>query len=340
MQLTRRLATAGALVTLAVTAGACGGQVGDESRGGAAGQTIKIAGVAAVASDPFWISIQCGAAAEAKRLGAEFTWTAGATADAQQQAQNLQTVMLKRPDGVLLAPFSTSTFVSPVQSLMRKGVPVVLVAGTTLDKPVHYQSFQTSASAGFAPMADLIAKQNSQGGSIGILGGTAGTNLKSARVDPMVRELAKSAPNIKPLKVEYDGIDSTKAATIVSSWILAHPDLKAVWAVTGPSAQGAAAAVEQHDKTGKVRVYAYDATPDEVAALKRGVISGLIAQSPIKQGQQAVAALVRYIKDHPDGGAVSPAKPQTVDVDSKVLTPSNVDTPEGQKYVYRTKCEA
>ena len=28
------------------------------------------------------------------------------------------------------------------------------------------------------------------------------------------------------------------------------------------------------------------------------------------------------------------------DVDSKVLTPDNVDTPEGQKYVYKSKCPA
>ena len=143
---------------------------------------------------------------------------------------------------------------------------------------------------------------------------------------------------MEPLPIEYEAFDSTKAATIVSAWIIAHPDLKAIWAVSGPAAQGAVAAVQQRGLTGRVRIYAYDATPVEVAALKRGVISALIAQSPRAQGEQAVEALVGYLRRRSGRGPVPAGRPQSVDVESLLLTPANVDSPEGRRFVYRTKC--
>ena len=98
------------------------------------------------------------------------------------------------------------------------------------------------------------------------------------------------------------------------------------------------AAVQQRGLTGRVRIYAYDATPAEVAALKRGAISALIAQSPRAQGEQAVEALVR-LPAAPRGRVPVPARPaQSVDVESLVLTPRTSTRPRGGGFVYRTKC--
>ena len=85
-------------------------------------------------------------------------------------------------------------------------------------------------------------------------------------------------------------------------------------------------------------IYAYDATPVEVAALKRGAISALVAQSPRAQGEQAVESLVGYLRRRSGRGPVPAGRPQFVDVESLLLTRANVDSPEGRRFVYRTKC--
>ena len=322
------------VVAVALTAAACGGSGGAANGGG----PIRIVGVTGNASDPFWISLRCGAEAAARRAGVELSWSASTTADATVLAQNLKTETLKRPDGVVLAPFASSAFVSPVRRLMRDGVPVAVVGGATFDEPVHYQAFRTSPRISFASLAALAAEQVPGAGKLGILGGLPGIDLEAVRVDPFVAALARANPALEPLPVEYEAFDSTKAATIVSAWIIAHPDLKAIWAVSGPAAQGAVAAVQQRGLTGRVRIYAYDATPVEVAALKRGVISALVAQSPRAQGEQAVEALVGYLRRRSGRGPVPAGRPQSVDVESLLLTPANVDSPEGRRFVYRTKC--
>jgi len=322
------------VVGLILAIAACGGS-GSAAGGGG---PIRIVGVTGNASDPFWISLHCGAQAAARRAGVELSWSTSTTSDATVLAQNLRTQTLKRPDGVVVAPFASSAFVSPVRRLMRDGVPVAVVGGANLTDPVHYQAFRTSPRISFTSLAALTSAQVRGAGKLGILGGLPGVDLEAVRVDPFVAALVAANASLEPLPIEYEAFDSTKAATIVGSWLVAHPDLKAIWAVSGPAAQGAVAAVEQRGLTGKVRIYAYDATPYQVAALKRGAISALIAQSPRAQGEQAVEALVRYLRRRSGTGPVPVGRPQSVDVDSLVLTPANVDSPEGQRFVYATKC--
>jgi ribose transport system substrate-binding protein len=342
MHLTRRLALAGAVASLTAVLAACGGTVENGGGGATAGspgdKRFSIVGIAGVASDPFWVSIECGARMEAKKLGVDWSWKAGQTPDATVEAQNLRTATLQNPDAVMIAPFSASTFVPPIRDLMQKGKPVNLMGGAGLDEPVYHQSFRTAPAAGFEPLAELIAK-HATSGKLAVLGGIAGTGLDKPRADPVLAALRKNAPDLKPLKTEYPQIDSTKAATIVSSLILAHPDLKAVYATSGPEAQGAAAAVQQRHKQDTIKVYAYDATPSEVTALRNGAVEGLIAQSPVEQGRQALASLVTYLRSG-KSGPVPAGEPQDVDVPSMVLTRENVDSPEAKPFKYLGRCTA
>ncbi|MFD1436703.1 substrate-binding domain-containing protein [Kroppenstedtia eburnea] len=59
-------------------------------------------------------------------------------------------------------------------------------------------------------------------------------------------------------------------------------------------ALGAAQAIQQKGLKGKVNLVAFDADPDEIAALKKGLIQALVVQDPYKMGylgvKNAVAA--------------------------------------------------
>lgn len=145
-------------------------------------------------------------------------------------------------------------------------------------------------------------------------------------------------PGIKLLPPQYADFDRNKAASATSALMLAHPDLRAIYAVSGPEGEGAAAAVKQAGKQGKVKVFAYDATPGEVAALKAGTIDALLAQAAGTIGSEAVKTLVATIKDNPTGKAVQPMDPHDKYLPLKVLTKDNVDSSESAPYLYKSTC--
>ena len=246
------------VVGLVLAIAACGGSGGAADGGG----PIRIVGVTGNASDPFWISLHCGAQAAARRAGVELSWSTSTTSDATVLAQNLKTQTLKRPDGVVVAPFASSAFVSPVRRLMRDGVPVAVVGGADLDRPRALPGVPDLPSdqlhvTGRADGARRCAVPESSGSSGGFPGWIS-RRCASIRSSPrwprrtLRWSLCRSSTrrSTRPRRRRSSG-----------AWLVAHPDLKAIWAVSGPAAQGAVAAVAAARPDGQVRIYAYDATP-------------------------------------------------------------------------------
>jgi ribose transport system substrate-binding protein len=315
---------------------------GSSSSGGSAGspaapKKISLAGVTGNTADPYWVSLMCGGTKEAKKLGVPLTWKAGATVSTQDQQTNLDAALLTKPSGVIIGAFEPSQFSAQTTKLMAAGTPVAAVNGPITPASEY---ILVESSTDVTPFADLVSKSLNGSGSLSILGGQPGQPAVVARWKPVVEALAKTAPGIKPLPVQYDNFDTTKAATIVSAQIIAHPDLKAIYASTGPEGQGAAAAVAQAHKQGQIKIYSYDAPPALVAALKAGSVEALFAQSPALEGAGAVDALVTYLKANSDGKAVTPASPQIVAVPTMILNKDNVDSPEAKQYQPLPTCDA
>lgn len=239
--------------TASSTAANSGAQVG-----GGSSPKITLAGVTGNTSDPYWVTLMCGGTKEAKKLGVPLTWKAGTTDSTQVQQTNLDAALLLKPSGVIIGAFEPAQFSAETSRLMAAGTPVAAVNGP-ITPASEYTLVQSSTDV--TPFADLVSKSLGGTGTLSILGGQPGMPQVVARWKPVVEALAKTAPGIKPLPVQYDNFDPTTAATIVSAQIIAHPDLKAIYASTGPEGQGAAAAVAQAHKQGQIKIFSYDAPP-------------------------------------------------------------------------------
>jgi ribose transport system substrate-binding protein len=332
-----------AVVGVLVIAG-CGSSSGSSSSSGSTGSTTgsegssggggpKLAAVFENTSDPFWGTVMCGAEAEASKLGAELDVYTSATIDTNATSSNVDTALLQNPEGVLLSPFDGSQFAAKTATLMKEGVPVVTEIPFTPES--QYQTIFSSQNGG--PFAEDFAKEVGDEGSIAVLGGESGNTLMEARVNPLVEAVEKADPDVEVLPVEYSDFEPNKATQIVSSLLVAHPDLKMVLASSGPEGQGAAAAIKQAGDVGKVKLFAFDAVPAEVAALKEGVIQGLVAQPAAKIGGAQVRKLVEYIEEHPEGGPVKPLG-EIEELPLKLITKANVEEPATQPYLYKEGC--
>jgi ribose transport system substrate-binding protein len=297
----------------------------------------RLVGVDAYSQDPWRATLECGATKQAKAMGATMTWytTATDTSSATQQA-NYNAAILTNPDAVLLSPFHPGTFSTQVRDLMQKGTPVIGL-NSPITPATERVVFMNSGDN--SEFVNFIANQmKGESGSIVVLGAIAGVPESIQRWKPAIERLKQVAPNLKALPTQYDDFNRTKASEITSAMIVANPDLKAIYAITGPEGEGAAAAVQQAGKAGQIKIFSYGANEAEVAGLKSGVFAGLCGQPALGMGQEAIKAALSYLQSAKKGIAVPQLDPVIVNVPLKVLTKENVDDPSSAPYLQKSTC--
>lgn len=328
---------------LAVATGvtACGGSGSSSSATGAGGskRELHIVGVVAQASDPYFISIKCGAQFAAQRLGnVSLAWQGPTAPSEQQEVTAFGQVAAAKPDGVILGPFSATAFMQPVTQLMNAGTPVFLV-DSFLAKNVALGATYTAVTASATALADKIAGLMGAKGELGIVAFQAADPFEGPRYQGMVKVLNQKYPNIKVLPVQFASADANKAAQDVSGLLASHPGLSAVYATDGPEGQGAAAAIRGAGKTGKIKLISFDAEPLQVRGLKDGTLQAVYTQAPYIEGYTAMTHLVNYLRGVKGGRpAVKPGSPYYTPSPLKFITRSNLGTADAQKYIYKTSC--
>jgi ribose transport system substrate-binding protein len=320
-----------------VTACGSGGKSSTTQASAGSGKDLTVGGVVFNPADPYWISMKCGAQSAAKKLGVKLNWQASPTPDVGPETQALNSVAVTSPDGIMLAPDSPTAFVSPVQTLMHKGVPVVIV-DSALSSDAGLKNVLTDQSQDGAVLAPVIAREIGSHGTLGIISDKPGAPGAIARFKPLVDLLHKQAPGIKVLPIQYQQEDSSAgAAQLAEGLIRGNPGLSAIYAINGPLGIGVASGVKAANAASKVKVFSFDATPQEVTGVRNGTFTAIIGQSPFLEGSTAVQTLVTYLRAH-GKGAVSPQSPYVVHTPVKLITKDNVDLPATKRFFYAASC--
>jgi ribose transport system substrate-binding protein len=305
----------------AVGLAACG------SSGGSGGKK-ELALVAGVKGDEFYITMNCGAQAEAEKKGVDLSFQGPDQFDASLQTPVLDGVAAKQPDAILIAPTDTKAMAAPIKQAAQNS-KIVLV-DTTLDDPSVAES--------------QIASNNVEGGqaagkTLGKLIGGSGevmvTNVKPGISTTDQRQqgfeqAVKAQPGIDYIGTQYNNDDPAKAASIVTATLAKHPNLKGIFATNLFGAEGAAAGLRQAGKLGQVKIIGFDAGPKQVADLKKGVVQALIAQKPAEIGADGVDQALNAL----DGKPVT----KKIGTGFVVVTKKNVGQPSVSKYLYKSDC--
>ena len=77
---------------------------------------------------------------------------------------------------------------------------------------------------------------------------------------------------------------------------------------------------------GKVKIVAYDSSPDEIKALEEGIIQATVVQDPFQMGYKGVKTVLKAIKKE----AITE---KFIDSGMTVVTKENLSTPEVQKLI-------
>jgi ribose transport system substrate-binding protein len=299
----RRRVPAGVLVSCLLSAAlvlaACGGSDNGSSTGSSSGSSASsgkkynMTLIAGVKGDEFYITMNCGAQAEAKKLGVNLNFQGPDKFDPAQQTPIVNAVAAKKPDAVLIAPTDTKAMFAPIKQLADGGSKIVLV-DTTLDQPqMAVSQISSDNEGGGKQAAQTLAKLIGGSGKVFVNNVQPGISTTDARAKGF-QEGAKAA-GLTYLGQQFNNDDPAKAASITKSVLAKNPDLKGIFAANLFSAEGAATGVKEAGKQNQVKIVGFDAGPKQVADLKAGTVQALIAQKPADIGaqgvQQAYAAL-------------------------------------------------
>jgi ribose transport system substrate-binding protein len=278
---------------------ACGGDEGggggssSSSSSASSGKKFNMTLIAGVRGDEFYITMNCGAQAEARKLGVNLNFQGPNKFAADQQTPIVNAVAAKKPDAVLVAPTDTKAMFAPIKQLADNGSKIVLV-DTTLEQPdLAVSQIASDNEGGGKVAAQTLGKLIGGKGKVFVVNVNPGISTTDARAKGF-EEGAKAA-GMQYVGQQYDDDDPAKAAAIVKSVLAKNPDLKGIFATNLFSAEGAATGIREAGKKDQVKIVGFDAGPKQVKDLQQGLVQALIAQKPADIGaqgvQQAYAAL-------------------------------------------------
>jgi ribose transport system substrate-binding protein len=298
-------------------------------------QAYNIGWLGGLESDPYFITMMCGAMDEAEKLNATLEWKGvNAFNNIDQINQNVDALLLNQPDGfVFTATGQNDNF--NVLKVNKNKVPLV-IAQNLPSLGEYYQAFPSSYPQDkVEELARLMVDASEGEGTVAVFVGSPGPTYEP-RWLPMVNVLAEEAPDLNVLEVQYTQFDTNTTSKAVAAAIVANPDLKIVYTTSGGEAAGAISAIKTAGKQGEIQVFTFNATPTVVAALKAGDVSAILTTNPDKVGRSAIDSIVEYLDAGGEPGAV--ADPKVVPSDVGLLTPENIDDPEMAAYLFKDKC--
>ncbi|RIJ76170.1 hypothetical protein D1871_13520 [Nakamurella silvestris] len=305
---------------------ACGSDSGKSDN--AADGTLTIGFVPGIASDPFFKAMQVGAEAKAKELGVNLIWQGAADEySPQSQLPFVEAMLTQRVNGLILVPTDPNALQPSVTKAAGLNIPVITV-DTSVSDDAQLTSFITGDSLdGGRQAAKTLAEQIGDSGEVFILSGSPTATTNQLREKGFKDEMAENHPNITVVGTEYANSQAAKATSALNTTLLKYPDLKGVFAADGTSGTGAVASMRNSGKAGEIKLIGYDAYENQIADLKSGVYTALVAQQP---GAEAATAL-EFMVDKIRGTNLDKIQKQVV-LPNVVITTDNLV--EMEKYVY------
>jgi ribose transport system substrate-binding protein len=288
---------------------------------------VKVAFVAGQIGITFYTGVECGAKAAAKEFDVDLNWTGSHNWDINETRPLIDAAKATSPQGWVISPTDPDALVSDIKGFMAAKQWVVTI-DAPMSQPVELQNIQSNHYEGGKTAATAMLALTGGKGKYLVLHMQPGLPDIGGRADGFRDAMVAGGANV--LEYAYPGTDQAKAADAVSAAINGNPDLAGVYATHETAANGAASAIKAANKTGTVRLVAFDSAPNQVADLKGGVYDALIAQAPFNMGYFSVKMVADAIRGKVDTKAVVHDNPTGL----YAITRDNADKPETKPWVY------
>jgi ribose transport system substrate-binding protein len=269
----------------------------------------------------YWQVVNKGAQAAAKELGISITYDGPSVeTDINNQVSLVENAINRNVKGIVLAPCDPNGLVKVAEKAKAKKMALVGI-DSALNTKVDSFLTTNNVAAGKKAAAELIKRAGTTG-KVALMLYVAGAGSCVDRAKGFTDEI-KAKTKMKIAGPFYSDSDSAKALNQMTDVLASNPDLKAVFAANEPTAIGVAKAIEASGKAGKIVAIGFDGAPILQDYVKKGVLRGIMVQSPYNMGYLGVKTAWNKIK----------GKPVQKFIDTGVfgVTTENIATGQAQK---------
>jgi ribose transport system substrate-binding protein len=196
-------------------------------------------------------------------------------------------VCSKHPSVLVVAPTDPVAMAPAINTCLNAGIPVITVDTQLSNTSRLTAEITTDNTEGGKLAGAYLGKALHSTGQIAELSLSPTATTQVDRLQAVDSVLKSSYPGIKVATLQYTQQATSSSETTVRSILSAHPQVKAIFGVAEPNAEGAISAIAAAGLTGKVLVVGWDASPAEVSLLKKGTLTATVAQQAAQEGAMA-----------------------------------------------------
>ncbi len=249
---------------------------------------------------PFWDIMWRGIRSRAEELGYDIT-VFSAENNARDEFANVAAAIRAGVDGILLSPTNSAAAAAILKLAKDAGIPVVIAdIGTDGGDYVSYISSDNRDGAyriGRVLAAKLKAR-GWQGGRVGIVAIPQKRDNGQARTAGFMQAMDEAGIKGGGLRQQVD-FSYRETFEHARDLLAAAPDIRAIWLQGSDRYQGALDAIAAAGREGQVLLVTFDAEPEFLDLIPRGVLAGAGMQQPFLMGEMAVATMDRHLRGMP-----------------------------------------
>jgi ribose transport system substrate-binding protein len=233
---------------------------------------------------------------EVKKEGidVEYLWDAPAQADVDEENKKIQAAISRRPDGLCVSSLDPATNSQMLDEALAAKLNV-LTFNATAGPKYPFVGRAADVEDGYT-LAKYLAEKMGKKGKVAILLGSLTAPEHQGRVEGFKKAL-KEYPDIKIVFEQPDNDNLEQAVSVTESALQANPDLNGILCCNASNPIGAARAVKNAGKAGKILIGGFDNLPETLEFVKEGVILATMAQRQWEIGYWTLRYLVAMNRD-------------------------------------------
>jgi ribose transport system substrate-binding protein len=259
----------------------------------APGRPLHFVYVTKTLINEFWQDVAKGVEAEAAKHGVTVDVQAAKDESSLIEQLNLaQTVLLQKPDALLLSPQSDSNLAPVIEAARAANIPTIIIDDARTDGASAYigtDQVSIGASAG-----EFLHTLFPDGGKVAQIEGQAGSPNARMRIQGFNESVAKY-PNLDYVASQPGEWDRLTALNAAAAILREHPDLVGIYANNDGMALGIIEAVRDAGLLSQVAVVGTDGIREAKKSVGAGEMRATVAEFPYDEGVLGVEVALRLL---------------------------------------------
>ena len=289
----------------------------------------KVVYIPGLTGVPFYTTVNCGAALEAKKFGIRYSYQGSPTFGVPEQTSVVNAVVATKPYAIMISITDPNAMIAPLAAAKKAGIKIITIDGDLANKSIGITNIQANGFAGGKLAGQHLAQLIGGKGDVLMIDNATGSTVSLARQHGFEAGI-KGYPGIKLLGVQYSSNSVATAAQIAQTTATTNANLKGIFTLETNNTQGAITGLREAGKTKSVKLVGFDTSAPIVAALHSGALQGDVVQYPLLEGELGIQAVVDTVEGKPVRRDQTPP--------FVFATPANVGSATVQKYIYKSSC--